>query len=126
MKASSTVATIDDYLADFPAAVKARLTKVRRTIRRAAPAAAEKIGYGIPTFTLNGNLVHFAGYERHIGFYPGASGIAAFRSALKPYKSAKGSVQFPHVQPLPLALIAEIVAFRVAENLRKKPNPRRS
>lgn len=124
MKASSAAATIDDYLAGFPPAVKARLTKVRRTIRRAAPDAAEKIGYGIPTFTLNGNLVHFAGYERHIGFYPAPSAIAAFREALKPYKSAKGSVQFPHDQPLPLALIAKIVAFRVAESLRKKPKPR--
>ena len=79
----------------------------------------ERIAYRIPTFWLNGNLVHFAAFARHVGFYPGASGIAAFRDALAGYAGAKGSVQFPHDAPLPLALVAEIVRFRVAENAAK-------
>ncbi|MEP6592296.1 MAG: DUF1801 domain-containing protein [Acidobacteriota bacterium] len=120
MKAAApSSATIDDYIAGFPAAVRARLSKVRRTIHSAAPQASEKISYRMPTFYLNGNLVHFAGYAHHIGFYPGAAGIAAFLPALAPYKSAKGSVQFPHDEPLPLELITRIVKFRVSQNLRK-------
>ena len=123
---SSTVATIDDYIDGFPAGVKSRLRKLRATIRRAAPEATERIAYRIPTFHLNGNLVHFAAFERHIGFYPGPSGIAAFRDALAKYKNAKGSVQFPHDEPLPLDLVAEIVKFRVDENRGKKGKGRKS
>jgi uncharacterized protein YdhG (YjbR/CyaY superfamily) len=122
----STVATIDDYIDGFPAKVKSRLRKLRATIQRAAPLATERIAYRIPTFYLNGNLVHFAAFERHIGFYPGPSGIAAFRDALAKYKKAKGSVQFPHDEPLPLDLVAEIVKFRVAENVQKKGKGRKS
>ena len=121
-----TAASIDEYIAGLPAEVGARLSALRATIRRHAPDAVERIGYRIPTFYLNGNLVHFAAFERHVGFYPGPTGIAAFRRELGRYKSAKGSVQFPHDEPLPLELVAAIVEFRVAENSRarkKAPRP---
>ena len=108
---------IESYIAAFPPAVRARLRKMRTAIRRAAPDAREKISYRIPTFALCGNLVHFAAYEHHIGFYPGASGVKKFARRLGSYDFAKGSVQFPHDRPLPLDLIAEIVRFRLAENL---------
>ena len=117
---ASSPAGIDEYIASFPPEVRARLTKLRATIRRHAPQAEERISYGVPTFFLDGNLVHFAAFERHIGFYPTPSGIAAFKEALSRYKSAKGSVQFPHDEPLPLDLVADIVKFRVAENTRQK------
>jgi uncharacterized protein YdhG (YjbR/CyaY superfamily) len=114
------VTTIDQYIQEFPPEVKAILSELRSTIRQAAPQAAEKISYGVPTFYLNGNLVHFAAFKHHIGFYPGPSGIAHFKKELAKYKSAKGSVQFPLDEPLPLQLIAKIVAFRVGESSRKK------
>jgi uncharacterized protein YdhG (YjbR/CyaY superfamily) len=114
------VTTIDEYIQGFPPNVKAILSELRSTIRQAAPQAVEKISYRIPTFYLNGNLVHFAAFERHIGFYPGPSGIAHFKKELTKYKSAKGSVQFPLDEPLPLELIAVIVKFRVGENSGKK------
>jgi uncharacterized protein YdhG (YjbR/CyaY superfamily) len=119
-KALEVPATIDEYIADFPEDVQARLEKLRATIRKSAPGATEKISYRIPTYYLNGNLVHFAGYEHHIGFYPGARGIADFREELKQYKSGKGSVQFPHDQPLPLRLVAEITRFRARQNRGKR------
>ena len=122
---TSAAAAIDDYIDGFPPNVRSRLRELRSTIRRAAPQATEKMAYQIPTFYLNGNLVHFAAFERHIGFYPGPSGIAAFRDALATYKNAKGSVQFPHDQPLPLDLVAEIVKFRVDENTRPKGKGRK-
>jgi uncharacterized protein YdhG (YjbR/CyaY superfamily) len=111
--------TIDQYIATFPPDVRARLEKVRQAIRKAAPKAAEAIKYRMPTFVLNGNLVHFAGYARHIGFYPTPSGIAAFKPELDRYENAKGSVQFPHDQPIPIALIQKITRFRVKEKLAK-------
>ncbi|HEY0997880.1 MAG TPA: DUF1801 domain-containing protein [Gemmatimonadaceae bacterium] len=110
-----TAATIDDYIAGHPPEVRARLSAMRATIREHAPEAEERISYRIPTFYLGGNLVHFAAFARHLGFYPGPSGIAAFQEALARYVSAKGSVQFPHTEPLPLELVADIVRFRVAE-----------
>jgi uncharacterized protein YdhG (YjbR/CyaY superfamily) len=116
---TTSPATIDAYIADFPAPVQAIMQEIRRTIRQAAPDAQEAISYQMPTFRLHGNLVHFAAYERHIGFYPAPSGIAAFQHRLSAYKSAKGSVQFPLNQPIPYDLIAEITRFRVAENLAK-------
>ena len=119
-RASSPTA-IDEYIASFPPEVRARLSKMRATIRRHAPRAEERISYGIPTFFLDGNLVHFAAFARHIGFYPGPSGIAAFRKALSGFKGAKGSVQFPHDEPLPLDLVADVVKFRVAENAANEP-----
>lgn len=110
---------IDVYIAQFPADIQGLLTKMRLTIKAAAPNAEEKISYQIPTFYLNGNLVHFAAWQKHIGFYPGESGIAAFKQELAAYKNAKGSVQFPYSQPIPFDLIAKIVKFRVGENMKK-------
>jgi uncharacterized protein YdhG (YjbR/CyaY superfamily) len=124
-RSSADVTTIDQYIAGFPANVQAILSQLRSAIKRAAPEAVEKISYAIPTFYLNGNLVHFAAFDRHIGFYPGPTGIARFQKQLTKYKSAKGSVQFPLDEPLPLDLITEIVEFRVGENSRKKAKPRR-
>ena len=109
--------SIDAYIAQFPLEVQTLLMQMRQTIQKAAPDATEAMSYQIPTFKLNGNLVHFAGFKKHIGFYLGAAGIAAFQEELAGYKSAKGSVQFPLDQPLPLALVARIVAFRVTQNL---------
>jgi uncharacterized protein YdhG (YjbR/CyaY superfamily) len=116
---NSQAANIDDYIAGFPKDVQQLLEEVRVAIRKAAPAAEETISYAIPTFKLNGNLVHFAAFKNHIGFYPAASGIQAFKKELSAYEGAKGSVQFPLDQPLPLALIGKIVKFRVGENLSK-------
>ena len=114
---SKTPDSIDTYIAQFPPEVQTLLTQMRQTIQKAAPSATEAISYQIPTFKLNGNLVHFAGFKKHIGFYPGAAGIAAFQGELAGYKSAKGSVQFPLDEALPLALVAKIVKFRVNQNL---------
>jgi uncharacterized protein YdhG (YjbR/CyaY superfamily) len=111
--------TIDEYIAGFTPPVRAKLEEIRQTIRRAAPDANETINYQIPTFVLNGNLVHFAAFKNHIGFYPTPSGIEAFKKELSVYEGAKGSVQFPNDQPLPLALITKIVKFRVKQNLEK-------
>ena len=111
--------TIDEYIANFPQNTQLLLEKVRATIRKQAPQATEKISYGIPTFWLNGNLVHFAGYEHHIGFYPGSGGISEFASELADYNTSKGTVQFPLDKPIPYELIEKIVAFRVAQNLAK-------
>jgi uncharacterized protein YdhG (YjbR/CyaY superfamily) len=111
--------SIDAYIASFPAHVQAILNTLRATIRAAVPDAEEKISYGMPTFSFKGNLVHFAAHANHIGFYPTPSGIAAFQDELAAYKGAKGSVQFPLEQPLPLDLIQRIVQFRVTENLQK-------
>jgi uncharacterized protein YdhG (YjbR/CyaY superfamily) len=111
---------IDSFVADFPAEVQTILQELRALIHREAPGCTETISYGIPTFVLNGNLVHFSAYKSHIGFYPGSSGIAHFADRLQQYKLSKGTVQFPLGQPLPFALIAEIVRFRVGENLAKK------
>ena len=112
--------TIDEYISMFPEDVQRILNELRQTIREAAPAAQETINYQIPTFTLNGNLVHFAAFENHVGFYPTPSGMEAFKKELSGYKAAKGSVQFPIHEPLPLPLIRRIVEFRVKENLEKK------
>jgi uncharacterized protein YdhG (YjbR/CyaY superfamily) len=112
----AAIESIDAYIAGFPAPVQRQLQELRATIRAAAPEAEEVISYQMPTFRLHGNLVHFAAYAGHIGFYPAPSGISAFRERLSRYKGAKGSVQFPLGAPLPLDLIAEIVRFRVAEN----------
>ena len=117
---SVAAGNIDEYIAGFPAPIQQLLEEMRATIRKAAPAAQEAIKYAIPTFTLNGNLVHFAGYAHHIGFYPAPSGILEFKKELAGYESAKGSVRFPLDKPLPLALVAQIVKFRVAENMGKK------
>ncbi len=111
--------TIDEYIRGFPKPTQILLEKVRATIHKAAPTAEEAISYQIPTFKLKGNLVHFAGYDKHIGFYPGAAGIAAFAKEFKGYKFAKGSVQFPLDKPIPYDLISRIVTYRVRQNLQK-------
>lgn len=110
--------TIDQYIATFPEEIQIILAQLRATIKAAAPEAAEKISYQMPTFTLKGNLVHFAAHKNHIGFYPTPSGISAFQNELSIYESSKGAVRFPIDQPLPLELIKRIVEFRVEENLR--------
>lgn len=111
--------TIDEYIAGFPAHTKKLLQQTRAIIKKAAPAAGEKISYGIPTFTLDGNLVHFGGFKNHIGFFPAASAIKAFQKQLAAYKGAKGSVQFPLTEPLPVQLITKMVQYRVKENKAK-------
>ena len=111
--------TIDEYISSFPEDIQTLLQQIRVTIREAAPEAEEAIKYAMPTFVLNGNLVHFAAFKNHIGFYPVPSGIEAFKKELSVYKGAKGSVQFPLDQPMPLELITQIVKFRVSENMKK-------
>ncbi len=106
---------IDAYIAGFPHDVKEILEQIRSTIKEAAPDAKETIKYRMPTFVLNENLVHFAAYKRHIGFYPTPSGIENFKDELSSYKNAKGSVQFPIGKPIPFKLISKIVEFRVKE-----------
>lgn len=115
----SKFASIDEYIATFPKETQKLLKDLRAAIKTSAPNAEEKFSYGIPTFFLNGNLVHFAAFKTHIGFYPAPSGIEAFKEELSTYKQAKGSVQFPLDKPLPLKLVGKIVKFRVAENLKK-------
>jgi uncharacterized protein YdhG (YjbR/CyaY superfamily) len=108
---------IDEYIAGFPANVQEILQNIRLTIRKAAPEAQETISYQMPTFTLKGNLVHFAAFKKHIGFYPAPTGIDSFKEDLSVYKQGKGSVQFPLDKPIPYDLITRIVKFRVKENL---------
>jgi uncharacterized protein YdhG (YjbR/CyaY superfamily) len=110
---------IDEYIAGFPLDVQGILEKIRMTIRKAAPQAEETIKYQIPTFTLNGNLVHFAAFKKHIGFYPTPTGTEKFKKELAVYESAKGSIKFPLDRPMPFGLISKIVKFRVRENLAK-------
>lgn len=112
--------TIDEYISTFPKKIQIILEKLRQTIRNMAPKAKEVISYQIPTFKLNGNLVHFAAYKNHIGFYPTPSGIEAFKKELTPYEVTKGSVKFPLNKPIPFELISKIVEFRVQENLDKQ------
>jgi uncharacterized protein YdhG (YjbR/CyaY superfamily) len=111
--------SIDEYIATFPAEIQKILKKVRSTIKAAAPDAEEKISYQMPTFALNGNLVHFAAHKSHIGFYPTPTGVEKFKKELAGYEGAKGSVQFPLDRPIPYELIEKIVKFRVKENLFK-------
>lgn len=114
-----TITTIDEYIAQFPADVQVKLQELRSVIKAAAPQAGEKISYRMPTFTLQGNLVHFAAYQNHIGFYPSPSGIEAFKDELSSYEWSKGAVRFPLDKPLPFDLVRRIVAFRVNESLEK-------
>ncbi len=111
--------TIDEYIAGFPPDVREILEKIRATIKQAAPEAQEAIKYRMPTFTLKGNLVHFAAFKKHIGFYPVPSGIEAFKEDLSAYEGGKGSIQFPLDRPIPYDLIGRIVRFLVEENLKK-------
>jgi uncharacterized protein YdhG (YjbR/CyaY superfamily) len=110
---------IDEYIAGFPEDIQIILEQIRATIKKTAPTAEETIKYGIPTFTLNGNLIYFAAYKNHIGLYPTPSGIEEFEKELSQYKQGKGSVQFPLDQSMPLDLISRIVEFRVKKNSEK-------
>ncbi len=113
--------TIDEYIKIFPEDVQSILEKMRQIIRKVAPEAEEAISYQIPTFKMKGkNLVHFAAFKNHIGFYPTSSGIEAFKKELSPYKGAKGSVQFPIKEPIPYDLVKKIVIFRIKEELEKE------
>jgi uncharacterized protein YdhG (YjbR/CyaY superfamily) len=120
MKPSQTAPkNIDEYIAGFPDDVQEILEKIRATIREAAPDAEEKIGYRMPTFTLKGNLIHFAAHKKHIGLYPAPSGIEKFKKELSAYEGAKGSVRFPLDKPIPFGLISRIVKYRVKDNLER-------
>jgi uncharacterized protein YdhG (YjbR/CyaY superfamily) len=115
----SSATTIDEYIAGFPPDVRDVLKTIRATIRTAAPDAEEAISYGLPTFRLNGNLVHFGAFKDHIGFYPTASGTQRFEAELRRYDGSKGSVRFPLDSRVPLGLIGRIVKFRVRANLER-------
>lgn len=109
----------DEYIDGFSSRQQDYLREMLRIVRHSASEASESLSWGIPTFSLNGNLVHFGMYEKHLGFYPSPSGIEHFKDELKPYHTSKGTVRFPLDKPLPEALIQEIVSYRVAENLGK-------
>ena len=111
---------IDEYISNYPKSVQAKLKKVRAVIKSVAPSAIEKMAYGIPTFFLNGNLVHFAGYEKHIGFYPTPSAIIEFKKELTSFKTTKGTIQFPLDKPIPFDLIKRITKWRVKEVSKKQ------
>ena len=113
----SGVASIDEYIAAFPPTVQEILQAIRATIHAAAPEATERIAYGMPTFYQNGNVVHFAAWKNHIGFYPAPSGISEFSEDLSKYAGDKGSVRFPMDEPMPLELITRIVQYRTLENI---------
>ena len=116
---NTAIKTIDEYIAQFPKELQVLLEKMRTIIHKAAPKAEEAMAYGIPTFKMNGNLVHFGGYKNHIGFYPAPSGIEAFKKELAKYEGSKGTIRFPLDKPLPATLITQVVKFRVAKNLGK-------
>ena len=111
--------TIDEYIANFPKDIQDILEEVRATIRKAAPEAQEAIKYAIPTFIQNGNLVHFAAFKNHIGFYPAPRALEEFKKELSAYEGSKGTVKFPLDSPVPLPLIRKIVKYRVKQNLEK-------
>lgn len=111
---------INEYIAQFPEEIQITLEKIRETIILAAPEAEEAIKYGMPTFVLKGNLVHFAAFKNHIGFYPAPSGIDAFMDELAQFRTGKGTIQFPIDKPIPFDLITKVVKFRVNENLEKR------
>jgi uncharacterized protein YdhG (YjbR/CyaY superfamily) len=111
--------TVDEYIASFPPAVKNKLNEIRSVILSAAPGAEEVISYGMPGYKLNGMLVWFGGYEKHIGFYPKPSALKAFKDEISVYKNSKGAVQFPMDKKLPVGLIRKMVKFRLKENINK-------
>lgn len=112
--------TIDEYIASFPLETQKILQQLREDLQRMVPEAKQKISYAIPTFTLNGNLIHFAGYKSHIGLYPGNKAIEALSNDLEGYQTSKGTIQFPIDKPLPMDLIKKVVDFCVVQNLAKK------
>jgi uncharacterized protein YdhG (YjbR/CyaY superfamily) len=119
------ISTIDEYIDSFPGEIQKKLNEIRATVKKAAPDAEEKISYQMPAFALNGNLVYFAAFKDHIGFFPTSSGINAFEKEITAYKSGKGTMQFPLDKPLPLDLISRIVKYRLVENMKKADNKKR-
>ena len=116
-QAPAKVSSVEAYISEFPPAVQEKLREMRQIIREVVPeGTVEKLSWAMPTYDLHGNLVHFAAHKGHVGFYPGADGIEAFKDRFENRKYSKGAVQFPLDQPLPKALIQEIVAFRVKQN----------
>ena len=116
---------IDEYIADFPVDVQLLLQKVRTAIRKAAPKAEEAIKYQMPTFVMNGNLIHFAGYKNHIGLYPGSRPVEEFKDELTRYETSKGTIRLPLDKPVPSGLITKITRFCVQRNLAKKKRSHR-
>lgn len=116
--------SIDTYIAGFPPDIQEILQRVREVVKTAVPAATEAITYGMPTFKLAGNLVHFAAAKHHLGFYPAPSGIEAFRAELTGYTTSKGAIQFPYDQPIPYDLIGRIAQYRATENLEQAAHKR--
>ena len=111
--------SIDEYISSFPKDIQKLLKQMRATIKKAAPKAVEAISYGMPTFRQEGNLVHFAAYKSHIGFYPAPRALEVFKKELSKYEGSKGTLKLPLDEPLPLSIITKIVKFRVKENLEK-------
>ncbi|WP_320163243.1 DUF1801 domain-containing protein [uncultured Trichococcus sp.] len=120
MEEKNQTMTIDAYINQYPEDVRVILEEMRQVIKEEAPDATEKISYQMPTFYLDGNLVHFAVQKNHIGFYPAPSGVAAFKEELTDYKTSKGAIQFPLTKPIPYELVRQIVRFRVEEAKQKK------
>ena len=120
MESKRNFKTIDEYIATFPKNIQSILQELRRVIRESAPGAEEDIRYQMPTFRLNGNLVHFAAFKSHVGFYPTPLAIEAFKEQLSGYKTSKGAIQFPLSGPIPFDLVRDMVKFRVKENLSRK------
>ena len=111
--------TIDEYIELFDPNIQKTLKEIRDFIKKEAPEATEKISYGMPTFYLNGNLVHFAAFKDHYGFFPSPSGIEAFEKEYAPYRSGKGTLRFPFDQPIPWEIIQKVIHFRIKENINK-------
>lgn len=116
---TTTAKTIDEYIDSFPENVQKRLHEIRNAIRKNAPKAEEAIKWSMPTYVLHGNLVHFAGYKKHVGFYPAPAAIKEFEKELSKYEMGKGSIQFPLDEPIPVGLVGKIVKYRVAQNKEK-------
>jgi uncharacterized protein YdhG (YjbR/CyaY superfamily) len=114
-----TATNVDEFIAAYPPSVQKMLKQLRAAIKKAAPEAEESISYMMPAYKLHGPLVYFGAYEKHIGFYPTGTGVAAFQKEIASYKSSKGAIQFPLDEPLPLTLVEKIVKFKVKENMMK-------
>jgi uncharacterized protein YdhG (YjbR/CyaY superfamily) len=120
MKTTQPPQSVDEYIASYPEDLQKKLTDIRKVIKKAAPQAVEKISYGMPAYTFNGMLLYFAMHTNHIGLYPYPSAMEAFRREIAEYRTSRGTIQFPNNKKLPLKLIAEIVKFRVRENIMKE------
>jgi len=113
---TAKIETIDQYIAQFPKDIQLKLKELRAVIKKAAPKATEAISYGMPKFKQNGNLVHFGGFKKHIGFFPGAGGVAAFSKDFAGYKQSKGTIQFPLDAKMPFTLVRKVVKYRINQN----------